>query len=157
AAPLGDSLGSLRDASRRTVGVEYMHVQEPEQKEWIQSRVEGSSDTFDKDDHWHILCKLNEAEAFEKFLHTKYVGHKRFSLEGAESLIPILDAVLDEAAGVSMTEVELGMSHRGRLNVLANIIRKSYSQIFRESEGDIDPSVTQGSGDDNYQLGADGV
>ena len=156
-APLGEILAILRDAYCRTLAVEYMHIQEPEQKEWIQSRVEGSSDTFDKDEHLHILRKLNEAEAFEKFLHTKYVGHKRFSLEGSESLIPMLDAVLDAAADVGMTEVEIGMSHRGRLNVLANIIRKSYGQIFREFEGDIDPEVPQGSGDVKYHLGAEGV
>jgi len=156
-APLGEILAILRDAYCRTLTVEYMHIQEPEQKEWIQARIEGASDTLDKDDHLHILRKLNEAEAFEKFLHTKYVGHKRFSLEGAESLIPMLDATLDAAAHAGMTEVEMGMSHRGRLNVLANVLRKSYAQIFREFEGDIDPGVPQGSGDVKYHLGAEGV
>ncbi|MGZ4209264.1 MAG: multifunctional oxoglutarate decarboxylase/oxoglutarate dehydrogenase thiamine pyrophosphate-binding subunit/dihydrolipoyllysine-residue succinyltransferase subunit [Actinomycetota bacterium] len=155
-APLGEILSILRDAYCRSLTVEYMHIQEPEQKRWIQDRVEGVPDVLAKDEHLHILRKLNQAEAFEKFLHTKYIGHKRFSLEGAESLIPMLDATLERAADAGIEEVVLGMSHRGRLNVLANIIGKSYAQIFREFEGDIDPDVPQGSGDVKYHLGADG-
>jgi 2-oxoglutarate decarboxylase len=156
-AQLGEILAILRDAYCRTATVEYMHIQEPEQKEWIQARVEGVTDETDKDEHLHILRKLNQAEAFETFLHTKYVGHKRFSLEGAESLIPMLDAVLESASDMRLEEAVVGMSHRGRLNVLANIIGKSYKQIFREFEGNIDPSVPQGSGDVKYHLGANGV
>jgi hypothetical protein len=101
-----------------------------------------------------ILHKLNEAEAFEKFLHTKYVGHKRFGLEGSESLIPLLDAVIDAAAATGMEEVVFGMAHRGRLNVLSNVIGKSPERIFREFEGDLDPETTGGSGDVKYHLGA---
>src|SRR5207237_704711 len=104
-----------------------------------------------------ILKKLNDAEAFEKFLHTKYVGHKRFSLEGAESLIPMLDYLFNAATDDGVIESVIGMAHRGRLNVLANILGKSYEKIFHEFEGDVDPNTTQGSGDVKYHLGADGT
>ena len=154
--PLRDILGVLRDAYARTVGVEYMHIQEHEQKAWIQERVEGVHATTDSAEHRRILERLNAAEAFERFLHTKYLGQKRFSLEGAESLIPMLDSVCSRAADESMDEVVIGMAHRGRLNVLANVIGKSYTQIFREFEGELDPGTTQGSGDVKYHLGATG-
>ena len=153
---LGDLLGVLRDAYCRTSAPEYMHSQDPEQKEWIQERVEGVDTSLPRDDHLHILRKLNEAEAFEQFLHRKYVGHRRYSLEGAESLIPMLDAVLDGAADAGMEEVVIGMTHRGRLNVLANIVGKSLGQMFREFEGDIDPELPQGSGDVIYHVGTTG-
>src|SRR5438270_615370 len=104
----------------------------------------------------YILDRLNAAEAFERFLHTKYVGHKRFGLEGAESAIPLIDELLDLAAQEGTQEAVLGMAHRGRLNVLANIVGKSYRQIFREFEGDIDPDTIQGSGDVKYHVGASG-
>jgi 2-oxoglutarate decarboxylase len=153
---LGDILGLLRDAYCRTVGVEYMHIQEPDQKRWIQEHVEGVSTQLTPDEQRHILGRLNAAEAFERFLHTKYVGHKRFGLEGAESTIPFLDAVLDEAAKAGLPETVMGMAHRGRLNVLANIVGKSLAEMFREFEGDLDPSTTQGSGDVKYHKGATG-
>ena len=153
---LGDILGILRDAYCRTIGVEYMHTQEREEKAWIQEHVEGVQPTLDPEDHKHILRKLNAAEAFEKFLHTKYIGHKRFSMEGAESTIPMLDAVLNAAADDGITEAVIGMAHRGRLNVLANVLAKSYEKIFREFEGDVDPDSVQGSGDVKYHLGARG-
>jgi 2-oxoglutarate dehydrogenase E1 component len=155
-ARLGDMLAILRDAYCRTATVEYMHIQEPEQKQWIQDRMEGTSIDLSPEDRRRILRKLNEGEAFERFLHQKFVGHKRFSLEGAESLIPILDAILDRAADAGLVETVMGMSHRGRLNVLANIVGKSYAQIFREFEGDIDPEAPQGGGDVKYHLGATG-
>jgi multifunctional 2-oxoglutarate metabolism enzyme len=154
---LGDILGVLRDAYCRTVGVEYMFISEPEQKAWIQSRVEGRKTKLDVEEQRHILSRLNAAEAFEKFLHTKYIGHKRFSLEGAESVIPMLDALLNAAAEDGITDAVLGMAHRGRLNVLATIIGKSYDKIFREFEGDVDPESVQGSGDVKYHLGSHGV
>jgi 2-oxoglutarate dehydrogenase E1 component len=154
--PLGDVLGILRDAYCRRIGVEYMHIQEPDQKRWIQEHVEGVSTSLSTEEQLHILDRLNAAEAFERFLHTKYVGHKRFGLEGAESVIPLVDEVLDNAARRGMDEAVLGMAHRGRLNVLANIVGKSLSQIFREFEGDIDPATTQGSGDVKYHVGASG-
>ncbi len=154
--PLREILGVLRDAYSRTVGVEYMHIQEPGQKEWIQARVEGVPPLVTTDEKLRILAKLNAAEAFERFLHTKYLGQKRFSLEGAETLVPMLDALCNEAADAGMTDVVLGMAHRGRLNVLTNVMGKSYAQIFREFEGELDPSSTQGSGDVKYHLGTTG-
>ncbi len=154
--PLGEVLGILRDAYCRRVGVEYMHIQEPDQKRWIQEHVEGVSAALTTEEQLHILDRLNAAEAFERFLHTKYVGHKRFGLEGAESAIPLIDEVLDNAARAGCEEAVLGMAHRGRLNVLANIVGKSLRQIFREFEGDIDPATTQGSGDVKYHVGASG-
>ena len=154
--PLRDILGVLRDAYARTVGVEYMHIQEPDQKEWLQEQVEVPYPLVTAAEKHRILERLNAAEAFERFLHTKYLGQKRFSLEGAETLVPMLDALCSLAADTGMSDVVLGMAHRGRLNVLANVIGKSYSQIFREFEGELDPSSTQGSGDVKYHLGAVG-
>jgi multifunctional 2-oxoglutarate metabolism enzyme len=154
--PLRDILGVLRDAYARTVGVEYMHIQEPDQKDWIQQRVEGPHESITSQEKHRILERLNAAEAFERFLHTKYLGQKRFSLEGAETLVPMLDALCSQAADTGMSNVVLGMAHRGRLNVLANVIGKSYEQIFREFEGELDPASTQGSGDVKYHLGAVG-
>ena len=151
--PLRDILGVLRDAYARTIGVEYMHIQEPDQKAWIQERVEGTAEAISADDKRRILRKLNAAEAFERFLATKYLGQKRFSLEGAETLIPMLDVLGSAAADAGMQELVMGMAHRGRLNVLANVLGKSYAQIFREFEGELDPSSTQGSGDVKYHLG----
>ncbi len=154
---LGEILGLLRDAYCRTTGIEYLHIQEPEQKRWIQERVERPYAEPGVEEKRAILRKLNEAEAFERFLHTKYVGHKRFGLEGAESLIPMLDAILTDAVQEGMEEAVMGMAHRGRLNVLANIVGRSYAQIFREFEGDIDPATTGGSGDVKYHVGASGT
>jgi len=153
---LGEILSILRDAYCRRVGVEYMHIQEPDQKQWIQQHVEGVATTLDTAEQKHILDRLNAAEAFERFLHTKYTGHKRFGLEGAESAIPLIDELLDGAARNGAQEAVLGMAHRGRLNVLANIVGKSLRQIFREFEGDLDPGTTQGSGDVKYHVGASG-
>jgi 2-oxoglutarate dehydrogenase E1 component len=154
---LREILGVLRDSYCRTVGVEYMHMQEPEERAWLQARVERPHGRPGHDEQMQILSRLNVAEAFEMFLQTKFVGQRRFSLEGAESLIPLLDAVLSEAARVPLHEAVIGMAHRGRLNVLANIVGKSYAQIFGEFEGNLDPRSTHGSGDVKYHLGADGV
>jgi 2-oxoglutarate dehydrogenase E1 component len=153
---LRDILGVLRDAYARTIGVEYMHIQEPDEKAWIQQHVEGVHATATPAEKRRILAALNGAEAFERFLHTKFLGQKRFSLEGAETLIPMLEFLLDAAAGAGVDEVVMGMAHRGRLNVLANIVGKSYEQIFREFEGELDPNVPQGSGDVKYHVGATG-
>jgi multifunctional 2-oxoglutarate metabolism enzyme len=153
---LREILGVLRDSYCRTVGVEYMHIQNPEERAWIQTRVERPHGRADHDEQLRILSRLNVAEAFEMFLQTKFVGQRRFSLEGAEALIPLLDAVLTEAAGEHLHEAVLGMAHRGRLNVLANIVGKSYAQIFQEFEGNLDPATTHGSGDVKYHLGAEG-
>ncbi|MDQ6874518.1 MAG: multifunctional oxoglutarate decarboxylase/oxoglutarate dehydrogenase thiamine pyrophosphate-binding subunit/dihydrolipoyllysine-residue succinyltransferase subunit [Actinomycetota bacterium] len=154
---LRDILGVLRDSYCRTVGVEYMHIQDPEQRAWLQRRIETKHAKPEREEQKRILGKLNQAEAFENFLQTKYVGQKRFSLEGGESSIPLLDAVIDSAARVGLDEVVIGMPHRGRLNVLANIVGKSYQQIFREFEGNADPATVQGSGDVKYHLGASGT
>ncbi|HEV3505943.1 MAG TPA: multifunctional oxoglutarate decarboxylase/oxoglutarate dehydrogenase thiamine pyrophosphate-binding subunit/dihydrolipoyllysine-residue succinyltransferase subunit, partial [Actinomycetes bacterium] len=154
--PLGEILHILRDAYCRTGTVEYMHNAHTDEKQWIQEHVEGAPQELSKEDQLQILHKLSEAEAFERFLHNKYTGHKRFSLEGGESLIPMLDAVLDEAADDGMEGAVIGMSHRGRLNVLANTVGKSYGEIFGEFEGNLDPTLTQGSGDVKYHLGAVG-
>ena len=153
---LGDILHVLRDAYCRTIGIEYMHIQDPVEQRWIQDHVEGVSPELPTDDQRHILERLNAAEAFEKFLATKYVGQKRFGLEGAESAIPILDAILEAAADDDLDGTVIGMPHRGRLNVLTNIVGKSYDQIFREFEGQIDPDSIQGSGDVKYHLGQSG-
>ena len=139
---LREILGVLRNSYCRTVGVEYMHMQEPEERAWLQARIERPHDRPGHDEQMQILSRLNVAEAFEMFLQTKFVGQRRFSLEGAESLIPLLDAVLTEAARVPLHEVVIGMAHRGRLNVLANIVGKSYAQIFGEFEGNLDPADT---------------
>ena len=153
---LRDVLGVLRDSYCRTVGVEYMHILEPDEREWLQNRVEKPHTKPDSTEQKYILSKLNAAEAFETFLQTKYVGQKRFSLEGAETVVPLLDAVLDTAAASELDEVVIGMPHRGRLNVLANIVGKPISQIFREFEGNLDPGQAHGSGDVKYHLGAEG-
>ena len=156
-ATLDDILHVLRDAYCRTLGIEYMHIQDPEQKRWIQHHVEGQPTTLTLDEQRHILGRLNAAEVFERFLHTRYVGQKRFGLEGAESTIVLLDALLDAAAGSGVAEVVMGMAHRGRLNVLANIVGKSYREIFEEFEGNLDPESVQGSGDVKYHKGARGM
>jgi 2-oxoglutarate dehydrogenase E1 component len=153
---LRDILGVLRMAYCRTVGIEYMHIQDPEERAWIQERVEIPHDKPSREEQLHILRRLNSAEAFETFLQTKFVGQKRFSLEGGESLIPLLDSVISAAAQAHLDEVVIGMAHRGRLNVLANIVGKSYGQIFGEFEGNLDPRSAQGSGDVKYHLGAEG-
>ncbi|MDF2144130.1 multifunctional oxoglutarate decarboxylase/oxoglutarate dehydrogenase thiamine pyrophosphate-binding subunit/dihydrolipoyllysine-residue succinyltransferase subunit [Knoellia sp. p5-6-4] len=149
-------LGILRDSYCRTIGTEYMHIQDPEQREWIQAKIEVGFTKPTADEQLRILRKLNAAEAFETFLQTKFVGQKRFSLEGGESVIALLDRILCRAASDKMDEVCIGMPHRGRLNVLANIAGKSYGQIFREFEGKQDPRSVQGSGDVKYHLGTEG-
>ena len=149
-------LGILRDSYCRTTGIEYMHIQEPVQRKWIQDRVERPHESLPREEHLRILDKLNEAEIFETFLQTKFVGQKRFSLEGGESAIVLLDEVCEQAAEASLEEVCIGMPHRGRLNVLSNIVGKSYEQIFREFEGNLDPRTVQGSGDVKYHLGSEG-
>nr|WP_231945545.1 multifunctional oxoglutarate decarboxylase/oxoglutarate dehydrogenase thiamine pyrophosphate-binding subunit/dihydrolipoyllysine-residue succinyltransferase subunit [Agrococcus carbonis] len=149
-ALLRDILGVLRDSYCRTIGVEYMHIADPAQRAWFQSHLEVPYVKPTHDEQMRILRKLNEAEAFETFLQTKYVGQKRFSLEGAESMIAFLDALLAGAAEAGLDEVAIGMPHRGRLNVLTSIAGKTYGQVFQEFEG---AAVFQGSGDVKYHLG----
>ncbi|MGZ5392980.1 MAG: multifunctional oxoglutarate decarboxylase/oxoglutarate dehydrogenase thiamine pyrophosphate-binding subunit/dihydrolipoyllysine-residue succinyltransferase subunit, partial [Mycobacterium sp.] len=153
---LRDVLGLLRDAYCRHVGVEYTHILESDQQKWLQERIEVKHEKPTVAEQKYILSRMNAAEAFETFLQTKYVGQKRFSLEGAETVIPMMDAAIDQAAEHALDEVVIGMPHRGRLNVLANIVGKPYSQIFSEFEGNLNPSQAHGSGDVKYHLGATG-
>ena len=155
--PLGEILHVLRDAYCRTIGIEYMHIQEPEEKRWIQEQVEGVKTELAPDEQRHILDRLNAAEAFEKFLGKRYIGQKRFGIEGAECAIPHPRRhPRARPPTTRSTGTVLGMAHRGRLNVLANIVGKSYDQIFKEFEGDVDPDSIQGSGDVKYHLGQSG-
>ncbi|WP_328478708.1 multifunctional oxoglutarate decarboxylase/oxoglutarate dehydrogenase thiamine pyrophosphate-binding subunit/dihydrolipoyllysine-residue succinyltransferase subunit [Actinoplanes sp. NBC_00393] len=153
---LRDVLGVLRDSYCRRIGIEYMHIQDPEERRWVQERVEVKYTKPDAEEQKHVLHRLNAAEAFETFLQTKFVGQKRFSLEGGESLIPLLDAVLQSSAEAGLDEMVIGMAHRGRLNVLTNIVGKPYEKIFNEFEGWMDPKSAHGSGDVKYHLGQTG-
>ncbi len=154
---LRDILKVLRDAYCRSVGIEYMHIQDPEEKRWIQEHVEGADTALDAGEQRHVLDRLNAAEALETFLQRKYVGQKRFGIDGAESAIPLLDAILGAAADEGLDSAVLGMAHRGRLNVLVNIIGKGYGELFKEFEGYVEPGSTQGSGDVKYHLGMSGT
>ncbi|PFG32591.1 2-oxoglutarate dehydrogenase E1 component [Sanguibacter antarcticus] len=156
-ATLRDILGLLRDSYCRSIGAEYMHLADRTQRKWLQSRLEAGYERTPREEQLRILRRLNAAEAFETFLQTKFVGQKRFSLEGGESVIALLDAVLSEAADKGLDEVCIGMAHRGRLNILSNIAGKSYAQIFAEFEGNQDPKSVQGSGDVKYHLGTEGT
>ncbi|WP_228008190.1 multifunctional oxoglutarate decarboxylase/oxoglutarate dehydrogenase thiamine pyrophosphate-binding subunit/dihydrolipoyllysine-residue succinyltransferase subunit [Rothia terrae] len=147
----------LREAYCQTVSVEYMHIENPVERKWFQDQLEHGYSKPSREEQFRVLGKLNAAEAFETFLQTKYLGQKRFSLEGGESLIPLLDYIISEAADDGMSGVAIGMAHRGRLNVLTNIAGKSYAQIFREFEGEMDPRITGGSGDVKYHLGTEGT
>jgi 2-oxoglutarate decarboxylase len=157
-ATLREILEILQNTYSRRIGVEYMHIAEVDEKKWLQGRMEPTQnlESFAHDEQARIVEKLNAAEAFEKFLHTRYVGHKRFSLEGAESLIPALDELLNRAVATGVVEAVMGMAHRGRLNVLVNTFNKPYAKVFAEFEGFVDDSTVQGSGDVKYHLGAEG-
>jgi len=155
---LREILDVLHQTYCEKIGVEYMHIQNPEEKLWLQQKMEPirNKASFTNDVKKRIMEKLVIAEAFEHFLHTKFVGHKRFSLEGSETLIPVLDYLLNLASEENVKEIFLGMAHRGRLNVLSNIIGKSYTNIFSEFEDEMDPESPQGTGDVKYHLGASG-
>ncbi len=158
-ATLREILEVLRETYCGTVGVEYMFIQDPDRKEWLQDAMEETRNRarLEAAGRRHVLEKLVEAESFERFLHARYIGHKRFSLEGGEALVPLLDRLLSDAARGGVREVVIGMPHRGRLNVLANTIGKPLSKIFKEFEGEVDPDSVQGSGDVKYHLGATGI
>ena len=146
----------LRNTYCSTIGFEFMHIQSPEEKAWIQERVEGQDfhPRFTANGRRNILRRLTRAEGFERFLQRKYVATKRFGLEGAESLLPALEAIIRRAAALGGVEIILGMPHRGRLNVLANVMGKPYTAIFSEFEGQAaHPADVQGSGDVKYHLG----
>ncbi len=157
--PLRDLLERLWDTYTGHVGSEFMHISNPEEKRWLIERIEGTKfqDPLSVERKTRIFQKLNAAEALEQFIHTKYIGHKRFSLEGAESMIAVLDAVLSDAADGEGEAVVIGMAHRGRLNVLTNTIGKPYRKVFAEFEGAVDPDAVQGSGDVKYHLGQRGT
>ena len=138
------------------IGYEYMHISNPTERKWFRDRVEKTEDAlqFTENGKKAILKKLIQAEGFERFLHTKYVGTKRFGLDGGESLIPSLEQIIKIGSQSDIKEVKIGMSHRGRLNVLANVLQKSYKRIFNEFAGEINLSSKEGAGDVKYHLGA---
>lgn len=153
-AKLRDILSLLRETYCRTIGVEYMHIRDLASRRWLRDRMESTRNrpNFDLARKRRIIYKLHGAELFERFLHSHYVGQKRFSLEGAEMLIPLLDALIERAGTHGVKEIVMGMAHRGRLNVLANILNKPYSLIFSEFEGNL-PKTVGGDGDVKYHLG----
>ena len=155
-APMREILAAIRFAYCGPIGVESMHVQDPAQRKWIQDRIEtgGWRDRFSPDDKSTILRHLTEAEGFEAFCQKRYVGTKRFGLEGGEVAIPALHAIIEQAASDGVRSITIGMPHRGRLNTLANIVRKPYTAIFSEFAGaSFKPDDVQGSGDVKYHLG----
>ncbi len=158
-ATLREILETLRQTYCGKIGCEYMNIQHPEQKRWLQHRMEPQANNWplDRDTRLRILDHILAAEEFEHFLHARYVGQKRFALEGAETAIPILDELLERAAGGNVHEVVIGMAHRGRLTVLTTVVGKPVAEVFAQFEGELDPASTQGSGDVKYHLGARGV
>jgi 2-oxoglutarate dehydrogenase E1 component len=158
-AKLREILETLRDTYCGKIGCEYMNIQVPEQKAWLQHRMEPGKNHWplEREMRVRILKNLIDAEGFEHFLHSRFVGQKRFALEGGETAVVILEEILERAAANNVHEIVMGMAHRGRLNVLANVVGKDVRQIFSEFEGEIDPASTQGSGDVKYHLGATAV
>ncbi len=156
---LREILDRLRTTYCNSIGVEYMHIPDPEQKQWLQDRMEASMNLWKLDEATRnrILGRVIQAEEFEHFLQTRFVGQKRFGLEGLESTIAVLDEILERAANENAHEAVIGMAHRGRLNVLANVAGKAMAQVFSEFEGEPDPESVQGSGDVKYHLGASGI
>jgi 2-oxoglutarate dehydrogenase E1 component len=157
-ATLRELLAALRETYCRTIGVEYMHIQDTRIRRWLQERMEPRRNrpNFGRDKKLTILKELHYAEMFERFLHTRYVGQKRFSLEGAETLIPVLEAFVEMAPETGVREIVMGMSHRGRLNVLTNTLRKPYQEVFAEFEENFLPDSIDGDGDVKYHLGFSG-
>jgi 2-oxoglutarate dehydrogenase E1 component len=158
-ATLREILETLRQTYCGKIGCEYMNIQVPEQKRWLQRRMEPEANNWplDLDTRLRILRSIIKGEEFEHFLHSRFVGQKRFALEGGETALAILDEILERAAARNVHEIVIGMAHRGRLNILANTVGKDVKQIFSEFEGEIDPGSTQGSGDVKYHLGATGL
>lgn len=157
-AKLRDIIQLLRETYCGKIGAEYMHLLDLEERKWLRETMESTTNTPDltKDDKEDILHKLNQAMAFEQFLHKKYVGHKRFSLEGAETLIPMMHFLMEQGVKNDVKKFFLGMAHRGRLNILVNIMNKPYRKVFADFEGNVDPDTIQGSGDVKYHLGSKG-
>lgn len=157
-AKLRDIIQLLRETYCGKIGAEYMHLLDLEERKWLRETMESTTNTpeLTKDDKEDILHKLNQAMAFEQFLHKKYVGHKRFSLEGAETLIPMMHFLMEQGVENNIKKFFLGMAHRGRLNILVNIMNKPYRKVFADFEGNVDPDTIQGSGDVKYHLGSKG-
>lgn len=157
-APLRTIIKLLRDTYCGKIGAEFMHILDLEERKWLRERMESTANTPDlsKEDKTDILHKLNQAMAFEQFLHKKYIGHKRFSLEGADTLIPMMHFMLEQAGEDEIEKIFMGMAHRGRLNILVNIMNKPYRKVFADFEGNLDPESIQGSGDVKYHLGSKG-
>jgi multifunctional 2-oxoglutarate metabolism enzyme len=157
-ATLRQILAALRAAYCQKIGIEHRHIQDPDQKDWIEQRIEPEEARapLDAQTKIQILKSLVAAEGFEKYLHRKFVGHKRFSLEGAETTIPVLATILSELANTQVKEIVIGTAHRGRLNLLANIVGTPLAKILSEFEEIVDPFATQGSGDVKYHLGSAG-
>ncbi|QNE41155.1 2-oxoglutarate dehydrogenase E1 component [Hymenobacter sp. NBH84] len=155
APTLREIIAGLQSIYTGTVGFEYMYIRDPQVLDWFRTKAEHDALNFNPSDDYkkRILRKLNEAVVFENFLHTKFLGQKRFSLEGGETAIPALDAIIEKGAELGVREVVIGMAHRGRLNVLANIMGKTYEQIFSEFEGTAKPDLTMGDGDVKYHMG----
>ncbi len=152
--PLKALIEKLKNIYAGSMGIEYMGFRSPALEKWIQEKLEALSfPTLSVQEKERILEDLNKAELFETFLHTKYVGQKRFSLEGAETFIPMLGAILDIASDEGASEIVMGMAHRGRLNVLASILNKSYGLIFHEFEDNYSPGLLEGTGDVKYHKG----
>ena len=152
---INEILNFLREKYCGSLGYEYMHISNPSERKWFRDRVEKTDDfKFTQNGKEAILNKLIQAEGFEKFLHTKYVGTKRFGLDGGESLIPALEQIIKIGGQSEVKEVKIGMSHRGRLNVLANVLQKSYKRIFNEFAGEISSNSKDDTGDVKYHLGA---
>ncbi|UCF64602.1 MAG: 2-oxoglutarate dehydrogenase E1 component [bacterium] len=153
-APLQDIISHLQETYCRSIGAEFMFIRQPAKVWWLKTKMESTRNRpqFDIDEKRHILQKLNQAVVFENFLHTKYIGQKRFSLQGGETLIPGLDAIIQKGAEMGIDEFVIGMPHRGRLNVLANILNKSYEEIFHEFQGE-DFAESVFAGDVKYHLG----
>jgi 2-oxoglutarate dehydrogenase E1 component len=153
--PLKEILGRLRKTYCGSVGVEYMHLQDPDERKWLRERMEpsGNEPGLAREEKVRILHKLCQARRFEQFIHRKYLGQKRFSIEGADAVIPMIDALFTHAAGHGCKEVVIGMAHRGRLNVETNILGKSYEEIFRDFEDQYNPEAMVGAGDVKYHKG----
>jgi 2-oxoglutarate dehydrogenase E1 component len=153
-AKLSDIIAHLKQTYCRSIGAEYMYIRNPEIIKWLQEKMEGTRNTpsFSIEEKKDILTKLNQAVVFENFLHTKFVGQKRFSLEGSETLIPALDTLMEHGADLGISEYVMGMAHRGRLNVLANILNKTYEDIFTEFEGALTEDAAY-DGDVKYHMG----
>jgi 2-oxoglutarate dehydrogenase E1 component len=156
---LRDIVASLQQTYSGHIGVEYTHIQDQDCRRWLQERMESTrlQPKFTKGQKIRILRRVHKAELFEKFLHTKYVGQKRFSLEGAETIIAALDAVIDHCPLHGVEEIVMGMAHRGRLNVLCNIMRKSFDQLFEQFSENYVPDTVAGDGDVKYHLGYESV